>query len=100
MLDLRRRVLKTVAAVVGAAAVLSVAPAQAESVLRFAGATDIRVVDPIWSLEYNTRNHGYLIYDTLFAYDSKFEVKPQMVDTWSVSDDKLTYTFKLRAGLK
>ena len=74
--------------------------ARAESVLRFAANTDIRVLDPIWSAEYSSRNHGYLIYDTLFAYNSKFEVKPQMVDTWKVSEDKLTYEFKLRAGLK
>jgi peptide/nickel transport system substrate-binding protein len=73
--------------------------AQDSSTLRFAAASDVRVIDPIWSLDYGTRNHGYLVYDTLFAYDSKFQIKPQMVDSWTVSDDKLTYAFKLRAGL-
>jgi len=41
-----------------------------------------------------------MVWDTLFAFDEKFEVKPQMVDTWSVSDDKLTWTFILRDGLE
>ena len=36
------------------------------------------------------RNHGYLVWDTLFAMDEKFEVKPQMVDKYDVSADKLT----------
>jgi peptide/nickel transport system substrate-binding protein len=35
----------------------------------------------------------------LFAVDEKFEVKPQMVDKWDVSADKLTWTFTLRDGL-
>ena len=44
--------------------------------------------------------HGYFIYDTLFASDENYAVKPQMVDTWKVSDDKLTWTFTLRDGLE
>jgi peptide/nickel transport system substrate-binding protein len=41
-----------------------------------------------------------MVYDTLFAMDEKFQVKPQMVETYDVSADKLTYTFTLRDGLK
>jgi peptide/nickel transport system substrate-binding protein len=41
-----------------------------------------------------------MVYDTLFALDEKLQVKPQMVDKWSVSDDKLTWTFTLRDGLE
>ena len=47
-----------------------------------------------------TGNHGLLIYDTLFGMDEDFETQPQMVDKWGVSDDKKTYTFTLRDGLK
>ena len=36
-----------------------------------------------------------MIWDTLFALDADNKPQPQMVDTWSVSDDKLTYTFTL-----
>ena len=77
----------------------SASHAQDKDTFRFAASTDIRILDPIWSLEYNSRNHGYLVYDTLFAYDSKFQIKPQMVDSWTVSDDQLQYRFKLRSGL-
>jgi len=62
--------------------------------------SDLKILDPIWTTAYIVRNHGYLVWDTLFAMDEKFEVKPQMVDTWKVSDDKLTYTFTLRDGLE
>ena len=49
--------------------------------------SDVKVLDPIWSGAYITRNHGYMLYDVLFAMDEKFQVKPQMVDTWTTSDD-------------
>ena len=61
---------------------------------------DIKILDPIWSNAYITRDHGYLIYDTLFALDEKGEIRPQMVDKYDISADKLTYTFILREGLE
>jgi peptide/nickel transport system substrate-binding protein len=61
--------------------------------------SDLRVLDPIFTTAYITRDHGYMIYDTLLAEDSNFKIQPQMAD-WKVSDDKLTYTFTLRDGLK
>jgi peptide/nickel transport system substrate-binding protein len=61
--------------------------------------SDLRVIDPGFTTAYITRDHGYMIYDTLLATDSSFKVQPQMAD-WKVSDDKLTYTFTLRDGLK
>jgi peptide/nickel transport system substrate-binding protein len=48
---------------------------------------------------YIVRDFGYMIYDTLLAEDSSFKIQPQMAE-WKVSDDKLTYTFTLRDGLK
>src|SRR5947209_3530776 len=61
--------------------------------------SDLRVIDPIVTTAYITRDHGYMVYDTLLATDSNFKIQPQMAD-WKVSDDKLTYTFTLRDGLK
>jgi peptide/nickel transport system substrate-binding protein len=61
--------------------------------------SDLRVIDPIITTAYITRDHGYMVYDTLVATDSSFKVQPQMAD-WKISDDKLTYTFTLRDGLK
>ena len=68
--------------------------------LRLIAQADLRVLDPIWTTATITRNYGYMIYDTLFALDSDFAPRPQMIDRWTVSDDKLTYTFTLRDGLK
>jgi len=61
--------------------------------------SDLKIVDPVWTTAYITRNHGYMIYDTLFSHDAKGSVKPQMVDKYDLSADKLVYTFKLRDGL-
>jgi peptide/nickel transport system substrate-binding protein len=61
--------------------------------------SDLRVIDPIYTTAYITRDHGYMVYDTLLATDSHLNVRPQMAD-WKVSDDQLTYTFTLRDGLK
>ena len=68
--------------------------------LRLIAQADLRVLDPIWTTATITRNYGYMVYDTLFALDSKLKPQPQMVDRWEVSDDKLTYTLTLRDGLK
>jgi peptide/nickel transport system substrate-binding protein len=68
--------------------------------LRFIPQSDLRVLDPIWTTAYVTRNHGYMVFDTLFAIDSKFRPQPQMVGEFKVSPDKLNYSFALRDGLK
>ena len=90
------------AALVGAALALgghSAAAQSADKTLRFIAQADLRSLDPIWTTAYITRNHGYMVYDTLFALDKDLKPQPQMVDTWSVSDDKLKYNFNLRDGL-
>ena len=61
---------------------------------------DLKNIDPIWTTAYISRNHGYMIWDTLFASDEKFEIQPQMAESASVSEDGKTYTIKLRPGLK
>ncbi|WP_340108122.1 ABC transporter substrate-binding protein [Pikeienuella sp. HZG-20] len=84
------------AAAVGAMLLGTVAEAQTiRAVLHSA----LRVLDPIITTAYITRDHGYMIYDTLVATDANFEVQPQMA-SWEISEDKLTYTFTLRDGLK
>ncbi|MCI3952652.1 MAG: extracellular solute-binding protein family 5, partial [Burkholderiales bacterium] len=91
------------AAALFAVSVFSGADAHAQArqkVLKFIPQADLRILDPISTTAYITRNHGYMIYDTLFAIDAKFEVKPQMVEKHELSKDKLTYTFTLRDGLK
>ncbi|MBV8775676.1 MAG: ABC transporter substrate-binding protein, partial [Alphaproteobacteria bacterium] len=87
------------------AAMLAAAPlAQAQNsadkkTLRFIAQSDLRVLDPIWTTAYITRNHGYMVFDTLFAMDAEFAPHPQMVGEFSISNDKLDYHFTLREGL-
>src|SRR5688500_10001028 len=88
-----------------AAALIAVAAgpwtgAVAQKTLKFIPQADLRILDPIATTAYITRNHGYMVYDTLFAINDKFEVKPQMVEKHELSKDGLTYTFTLRPGLK
>ncbi|HVL71057.1 MAG TPA: ABC transporter substrate-binding protein [Beijerinckiaceae bacterium] len=61
---------------------------------------DLRVFDPIWTTANISAYHGAMIYDTLFALDGNMQPQPQMVGKHGVSDDKLTYTFELRDGLR
>jgi peptide/nickel transport system substrate-binding protein len=83
----------------GLAAGLSL-PAAAQSVLRVVPHADLRTLDPVAVSVTITRMHGLMIYETLFAWDAALQPKPQMVDTWSVSDDQLTWRFTLREGLR
>ena len=85
------------------AAVLAL-PAQAqtqtEKVLRVVPHADLRVLDPHTNTATITLMHGQMIYDQLFAWNARLEPKPQMVERYEISADRLAYTFTLRPGLK
>jgi peptide/nickel transport system substrate-binding protein len=86
-----------------AAAVMAAPPARAQKAggtFRFVPHADLKILDPIWTTAYITRNHGYMVYDTLFATDATLQIRPQMVDRYSVSKDGMKYSFTLRDGLK
>ena len=70
------------------------------NVLRVVPHSNLAILDPIWTTAYMSRNHGYMIYDTLFGTDEHAKIKPQMVETWTESPDKRMWTFKLRKGLE
>src|SRR5882724_8315635 len=99
MLDIR----KSAAALAMAAGLVGMLgapalPVRAET-LRAVMNSDLKILDPIWTTAYVQRGFGYLVWDVLFAVDEKFDVKPQMVDKYEVSADKLAWTFTLRDGL-
>ena len=75
------------------------APVAAQTTLNVVMHSDLKILDPIWTTAYIVRNHGYMVYDTLFATDANGQIKPQMVDKYDLSTDKLTYTMTLRDGL-
>src|SRR5437762_12095938 len=96
-------IFRSAAAAVGLVLALTPAVGRTEArpkTLRFIPQADLRSIDPIWTTAYVTRNFGYLVFDTLFSLDKDFKPQPQMVDRWPVSDDKLSYRFTLRDGLK
>ncbi|MCX7160717.1 MAG: ABC transporter substrate-binding protein, partial [Proteobacteria bacterium] len=45
-------------------------------VLRMVPHSNLVILDPIWTTAYMSRNHGYMIYDTLFGTDEKNQIKP------------------------
>jgi peptide/nickel transport system substrate-binding protein len=60
---------------------------------------DLRSFDPVWTTANISAYYGAMVYDTLFGVDDQYKPQPQMVDQWSLSDDKKIYTFHLRDGL-
>ena len=68
----RRRIVRGAAA---AAAMTLTAPSvrgqEERQSLRFVPHAELKIFDPIWTTAYITRNHGYLVYDTLFRHGRK-----------------------------
>ena len=91
IMGLNRRGIKSALAA-GALAIVLAGPttAHAQSVLRLVPQADLKILDTVQTTNNITRNHGYMIYDTLFAMDSKFMPKPQMVESYTRSADGLT----------
>ena len=97
----RRRFVAGAAAVAAATVAAPYVHAQKRGgTLRFVPHADLKILDPIWTTAYITRNHGYMIFDTLFALDGNLKLQPQMVDKYTVSKDAMKYSFTLRDGLK
>lgn len=68
--------------------------------LRVVPQANLTILDPIWTTAFVTRNHGFMVYDTLFGTDEKGQIRPQMVDSWTESPDHLLWRFILRDGLR
>jgi peptide/nickel transport system substrate-binding protein len=100
----RRSLLKAgvAAGAVAASGGLS-APAYSQAAnrtLRFVPQANLANFDPIWGTQYVVRNAAVLVWDTLYGIDDKLEPKRQMVEAEETSADGLTWTFRLREGLR
>jgi peptide/nickel transport system substrate-binding protein len=71
----------------------------AASVLKFIPQSDLTILDPIVTTVYTARNHGYMVFDTLFGMNSQFQMVPQMLDGFSVEGDGKVWKLTLRDGL-
>lgn len=85
----------------GLAAAAAPAPLRAATarVLHYVPTAPLVVLDPVFSTANGTVNHGYYVFDTLYAVDSRFTPHPQMAEGHVVADDGLTWTIRLRDGL-
>src|ERR1700722_10893868 len=95
---MRRR--KFLAASAATLAAPRIGGAQGNRVLKFVPQSDVAVLDPIWTTAYVTRNHGYMIFDTLFGTDGAFKASPQMAAGMTTENDGKLVRITLRDGLK
>ncbi|MFM7305677.1 MAG: ABC transporter substrate-binding protein, partial [Alphaproteobacteria bacterium] len=86
----------------GAAAASLAAPATAQParLLRFVPHANLTSLDPVWTTAWITRNHGYLVYDTLYSIGEDLQPKPQMAAGHVWENDNLLLTITLRDGLR
>ncbi len=91
----RRQFLAGSAATVAAP---QIAKGEARRTLRFVPRSDLGILDPLWTSALITRNHAYMVFDTLFGMDASFQPSPQMLAGCSVEDDGLTWRLSLRGG--
>ena len=101
----RRTFLKSAAgasavAAAGGLATPAISQRAAARALRFVPLADLANFDPVWSTALIAQYAGLLVWDTLYGVDAKLQVQRQMVEAEEVSPDRLTWTFRLRPGLK
>jgi len=99
----RRNLLKAGAATVLAASPIArfaIAQPAERSVLRYVPSANLSLLDPIWSTAYVSLCHGYAVFDALYGADAKQQIRPQMAEGHSVSDDGRVWSIRLRDGLK
>jgi peptide/nickel transport system substrate-binding protein len=96
----RRDILKTMSAGAAALAAPRIATAADAGVLRFVPQADLAVLDPVFTTAYVTRNHAFMVFDTLYGIDEYFNPRPQMLAGHTVENDGKLWTLTLRDGLK
>ena len=98
---LKRRALLAASAAVMARSALAQPSAPSNTrLLRFIPQADLVVLDPMWTTAYVTRNHGFMVFDTLFGMDSNYKPSPQMIAGFKTEEDGKLWTLGLRSGLR
>ncbi len=96
----RRAILKTISAGAVALAAPRIVSAAAETAtLRFVPQADLSVLDPVFTTAYVTRNHAFMVFDTLYGIDAAFNPQPQMLAGHTVEQDGKLWRLTLRPGL-
>ena len=86
------------AGIAGALAAPAISRSAENAPLKFIPQSDLTIVDPIVTTVYTARNHGMMVFDTLFGMDSRYQIQPQMVDRVAVEDDGKRWRLTLRDG--
>jgi peptide/nickel transport system substrate-binding protein len=76
--------------------------AASQRVLKFIPQSDLAILDPVWTTAYVTREHGYMVFDTLYGQSGQkngFRPEPQMLAGHSIENDGKTWKLTLRDGL-
>ena len=94
---IRRRTF--MAATAASLAAPSISRGAAAAPLKFIPQSDLTILDPIVTTVYTARNHGMMVFDTLFGMDSAYKMQPQMLDGFTVEEDGLRWKLTLRDGL-
>ena len=96
----RRDLLKAAAAGAAALAAPRIGRADRPNKLVFVPVQDLNVLDPIAAGNRTTRNHAYLVFDTLYGIDTNWTAQPQMVEGHQGEEEGLIWTLTLRDGLR
>src|SRR5215467_4559630 len=96
----RRDLLRAAGASLAALAAPRIGRAGKANKLVFVPTTDLTVLDPVITANRQTRNHAYLVFDTLYGIDTSWTAQPQMVEGHQVEEDGLSWTLRLRDGLR
>jgi ABC-type oligopeptide transport system substrate-binding subunit len=80
--------------------IVGVPPAVAETVLRIANIAEPESLDPHKTVGEAMPNILRNLFEGLVVLDPKGNVAPGVAESWSVSEDGLSYRFKLRANAK
>src|ERR1700722_4544405 len=94
---IRRRTF--LAAAAASLAAPSISRGAVNGALKFIPQSALTILDPIVTTVYTARNHGYMVFDTLFGMDSAYQMQPQMLEGFTVEDDGRGWRLTLREGL-
>jgi peptide/nickel transport system substrate-binding protein len=82
-----------------AAAGTSPSPTAEKSVLRIGLTQDVDSLNPFIGYSVPAYEVYHLNYDMLTGYAPSGDVRPEVADSWTVSDDGLVWTFKIHPGI-
>jgi peptide/nickel transport system substrate-binding protein len=97
----RRTVLAGAAAgfAVSALAAPKLVRADSATTLRFIPQADLTSLDPHFNTAYVTRNHGFMVFDTLYGLDNAYRPSGQMVEGHVAETNDTVWKLTLRDGL-